>query len=149
MSVSNDPEDWATYFRLRRLALEEAAREAEEHDDLLEIIEPSRPATVADLNTSLKSLLASLAVYGFVSASQVTRVLQPGKEFKTGERAGEVRPDKEMTNVFIHAAHSDLRHLSAWYVDGKLQSAKIRAGGEQWRVVERVGDVDRFIEGGN
>ena len=125
----------------------EAEADAEEHDDELEMIEASRPATSADFNASLFRVMGLLALNGFWSAAQVTRVLQPGKVFKTGERAGESRPDKELTNVFINAAASDKRFASIWYQDGKLMAAKVGVVGGLRRVVQQNGPLDKFIEG--
>ena len=92
--------------------------------------------------------MASLAVCGYWSASQVTRVFLPGKEFKTGERAGQRRPDKELTNVFVHAARGDGRQVSIWYQDNKLVSAKTRVALGTWSMVHKMSDLEAFIEGG-
>jgi len=144
-----EAEDWKEYFRKMDEARAQAKRDAEEADDVLEIIEPSRPARLDDLNTSIRGIIASLAVGGYWSASQVTRVLLVGKEFKTGQKAGDRRPDKELTNVFIYAARKDGRQLSIWYQDGKLVSARVRVALTPWSLVHKVGDVEAFIEGGD
>lgn len=131
-------------FQAQSAEMAEAVEQDEaEHEYELEVIEPSRPARVSDMNASLFKTIASLALCGWWSASQVTRVFLPGTVFKTGQRAGETRPDKEMTNVFIHAAHPDRRTLTIWYIDGKLESAVIN----QTRVVRKVSDLADFIEG--
>lgn len=148
MSLSPEGLEWREYFRRMKEARVEAERAAEDHEEVLEVIEPSRPARLDDLSASVRGIIAALAVYGFVSASQVTRVLQEGTEYKTGEKAGERRPDKELTNVFLHAAHPDGRNLSGWWQDGKLKTARIRTWPGEWTVVDKMGDVDRFIEGG-
>lgn len=140
--------DWHEYFKNMRLARQEAEREAEQNDDVLEIVEPSRPALPGDLNASLNAVIASLTLYGFWSASQVTVALLPGKAFKTGPRAGESRPDKFLTNVFIYAANPDRRTAEVWYQDGSLQSATIGVAHGQRRVVKRNMDLDAFIERG-
>jgi hypothetical protein len=145
--MSAEVTDWHEYFRNIRLAREEAERLADESDDVLVVVEPSRPATPADLNASLNGTIASLTLCGFWSASQVTVALLPGKAFKTGPRAGESRPDKFLTNVFIHAAHPDRRTAKIWYQDGSLQSATIGVAHGAVRVVNRNMDVDAFIEG--
>jgi hypothetical protein len=148
-SLSPEGLEWREYFARMREALREAELDSEENEDVLEMIEASRPATAADLNASLFRLIATLTVNAFWSAAQVTRVLHPGKPFKTGERAGESRPDKELTNVFIHAAHPDRRTAAIWYQDGKLMSARIGLAGSTQRVVQQNGPLERFIEGGD
>jgi len=145
--VSAKVADWHTYFRNLRLAHQDAQREAEENDDELVVVEPSRPALPSDLNASLNALIASLTLCGFWSASQVTVALLPGKAFKTGSRAGESRPDKFLTNVFIYAAHPDRRTLAIWYQDGSLKSANLRVVPGPEHVVERNMDLQAFIEG--
>lgn len=149
MSVSPEGLDWHEYFVRMHAARAEAELDADENEDELEMVEASRPATVQDLNASLKDLVASLTVCGFWSALQVTRVLLPGKPFKTGERAGESRPDKLLTNVFIHAASADKRFVSAWYQEGKLMSATVGVANGLRRVVKQNGQLDKFIEGGD
>jgi hypothetical protein len=144
-----EAEDWKEYFRKMDEARAQAKRDAEEADDVLEIIEPSRPARLDDLNASIRGIIASLAVGGYWSASQVTRVLLVGKEFKTGQKAGDRRPDKELTNVFIYAARKDGRQLSIWYQDGKLVSARVRVALVPWSMVHKVSDLEAFIEGGD
>lgn len=148
MSLSPEGLEWAEYFRRIQETKSDAAEMADEHVELLEIIEPSRPAAPSDLNPATKGILGLLAVCGFWSASQVTRVLRVGTVIKSGERAGESRPDKELTNVFIHAANADRRYVKAWYVDGKLQSATIGVARKWSRVIEQVGKLEEFIEGG-
>ena len=148
-SLSPEGLEWREYFARMEEARVQADLDAEENEDVLEMIEASRPATIEDLNASLHRLIALLTVNAFWSASQVTRVLLPGKPFKTGQRAGESRPDKELTNVFIHAAHPDRRTAAIWYQDGKLMSARIGVAGGPERVIQQNGPLDRFIEGGD
>lgn len=147
-SLSPEGLEWHEYFERMGEMRREAELDAEENEDVLEMVEASRPATAADLNASLFRLIGLLTVNAFWSASQVTRVLSPGKPFKTGERAGESRPDKELTNVFIHAGHPDRRYAQIWYQDGKLMSATVGVAGGARRVVQQNGQLDRFIEGG-
>jgi hypothetical protein len=149
MSLSPDGLDWREYFRRMRQAQASAEGVAEEADDVLEVIEAARPARPSDLNASVAGILASLAVCGFWSACQVTKVFLEGKEYKTGERAGERRPDKELTNFFVAAACDDRRWVKAWWQEGKLVSATVGVAGEGGRrVVSRMGDLQAFIEGG-
>jgi hypothetical protein len=121
--------------------------EVDEADEPLEIIETSRPATVEDLNPSTSKNMAWLALCGWWSASQVTKVFLAGKEFKSGERAGEFRPDKTLTNLFTDAAHPDGRQVQVWYQDGSLRSALIRDTLGPWRKLDKVGELLAFISG--
>lgn len=148
MSLSPDGLEWHEYFARLREAHVGAEGVAEEAEDILEIIEAARPAVTADLNASVTKIIASLTVCGFWSACQVTRVYLPGKEFKTGERAGERRPDKELTNFFINAGHPDKRYVKGWWQEGKLMSATLGVAHGRIRVVDRISDLEAFIEGG-
>lgn len=147
MSLSPEGLEWREYFARMKSVRHNVEQVTDEYDEVLEIIEPSRPATPADLNSSVAGIIASAAVCGFWSASQVTRVFLPGKEFKTGERAGERRPDKELTNVFVYAAHEDGRHIEACWQEGKLLSAIIGVARGPERVVKKMGELEAFIEG--
>lgn len=138
----NDPKAWGDYFAKKLEAQRIAEAEAESVEEPLEIIEPSRPARYDDLGTSLKGLLARMAVAGFWSAAQVTVVRQVGTLIKSGDKEGQMRPDKEITNVFIHAAHPDKRYLTAWYRDGRLENAQTRDG-----ILEKMGEVENYIGG--
>lgn len=142
--MTHDPREfWEHQTEVRRAA----AALVEAEPVTLEVLEPSRPAVGADLNASLSKTIAWLALYGFWSASQVTKVLEPQEAFKSGERAGEEREDKVHTNVFIHAAHPDLRHVSIWYQNGALSSARLRSATRDWYGTEKVGELLAFIEG--
>ena len=126
---------------------EEVVQDESEAEYEIEVIEPSRPARPEDASTSIQSILAQLALCGWWSASQITRTLLKGAEYKTGARAGESRPDKEPTNFFIRAAHPDQRTVSAWYIDGKLKTATIGKRTESPRVIERVGELEAYVRG--
>lgn len=138
----SDPKAWGEYFSRKLEAQREAEAAAETAEEPLEILEPSRPARYDDLSTSIKGLLARLAVAGFWSGAQVTRVRQVGTEIKSGEKEGQMRPDKEITNVFIHAAHPDKRHLTIWYRDAKMENAQTRDG-----ILEKMGEVEDYVGG--
>jgi hypothetical protein len=147
--VTADVEDWHEYFRQIKAARVEAETLEEEHEYELRVIEPSRPATPADVSTSLAGILSSLALCGFWSASQVTVTLLEGQPFKTGPRAGERREDKHLVNVFTHAAHPDRRTASIWYENGSLRSAILRVVPGPERVVRSMKELGEFIiEGG-
>lgn len=135
-----DPKAWGEYFAKKLEAQRLAEAEAESAEEVLEIIQPSRAATFSDLNTSVKNLIARLTVAGFWSAAQVTVVRQVGTLIKSGEKEGQMRPDKEITNVFIHAAHPDKRYLTCWYRDSKLENAQIRDG-----ILEKMGEVEDYV----
>lgn len=135
------------YFENLKLAKLKVAEIVDEHEFDLEIIEPSRPTRASDLNAASLKVLGLLALCGFWSASEVTRVVQPGEPFKTGERAGESRPDKEMTNLFIYAGHPDRRIASIWIIDGKLKSATIGPVHGHQVVVDKVGVLLSYITG--
>jgi hypothetical protein len=143
--VTHDPRAFWEGIAAAREAVEV---EVDEADEPLEIIEPSRPATVEDLNPSTTKNLAWLATGGWWSASQVTRVFLAGTVYKTGKQAGETRPDKTMTNLFTDAAHPDGRQVQIWYQDGSLRSALVRTKLEPWRKLDKVGDLLDFISGG-
>ncbi len=140
--LRHDPEAWRRYFTEMSKARKLAEAEAENNGEPLEIIQPSRPATVADMNASLFKVVASLTLAGFWSAAQVTVVRQLGTLIKSGEKEGEMRPDKEITNVFIHAAHPDHRSLTIWYRDSKLENAQ---SGD--KIFERMKDMEEYING--
>jgi hypothetical protein len=146
--VTADVEDWHEYFRQIKAARVEAETLEEEHEYELRVIEPSRPATPADVSTSLAGILSSLALCGFWSASQVTVTLLEGQPFKTGPRAGELRPNKEFVNVFTHAANPDRRIADIWYENGSLRSAKVGVAHGRIRLVKSMHELEEFIEGG-
>lgn len=139
--------DWHRYFREMREAHQDAERLEEEHEYDLKVIEASRPATPADVSTSLAGIIASLTLCGFWSASQRTLVFLEGKPFKTGPRAGERRADKTLVNVFTYAAHPDRRTAAIWYQDGSLESATVGVAHGPERVVRSMHELEAFIEG--
>lgn len=138
----SDPKAWGEYFA-RKLELQRAAEAAaDDAEEALEIIQPSRPAVYDDLNTSVKNLLSRMMVAGFWAAVQVTVVRQIGTVFKTGDRAGEMRPDREISNAFIHAANADGRTLTVWYRDGKMENAQTRDN----KILDRMSDVEAYLD---
>jgi hypothetical protein len=141
-------EDWHRYFKELKAAHRKAQEIEEEHEYELQVIETSRPATPDDLSTSLAGIIASLTVCGFWSASQVTVVLLEGQPFKTGPRAGERRADKNIVNVFTHAANPDRRIADIWYENGSLRSAKVGVAHGPTRLVRSMKELEEFIEGG-
>lgn len=140
--MTHDPRAFWDNITASRAAVEV---EVDEADEPLEIIEPSRPATVEDLNPSTTKNLAWLALCGWWSASQVTKVFLAGTVYKTGKQAGETRPDKTMTNLFTDAAHPSGRQLQVWYQDGSLRSALYRDTLGPWRKLDKVGDLLAYI----
>lgn len=141
-------EFWEEYAEKMRLAREEVERQEAEHEYELEIIETSRPAVASDFNAALFKTMGLLSLYGFWSAAQVTRTLQPGTIIKSGEKEGQVRPDREMTNVFIHAVHPDRRIVGTWHVDGALKTAQIGHAHGMTNVITKVSSLEDFITGG-
>jgi hypothetical protein len=146
--MSAEVEDWHEYFRNMRLAHQDAEQLEEEHEYELEVIEPSRPATPADVSASLAGIIASLTLCGFWSASQYTLVFLEGKPYKTGPRAGERREDKTLVNVFTYAANPDRRTAAIWYENGSLKSATVGVAHGRERVVRSMHELEAFIEGG-
>jgi hypothetical protein len=146
--MTETKEDWAKYFKELKDAHRRAQQLEEEHEYELEVIEPSRPATPADLSASQAGIIASLTLCGFWSASQVTVTLLEGQPFKTGPRAGELRPNKEFVNVFTHAANPDRRIADIWYENGSLRSAKVGVAHGRIRLVKSMHELEEFIEGG-
>lgn len=142
-----EPLPHVAYFEGLALAKSQVAELVDEHEFDLRIIEPSRPVVASDLNASLYKTLGSLALYGWWSASETTRVVQPQEPYKSGDRAGEERPDREMVNVFTYAGHPDRRIASIWYVDGKLNSATIGPVNGIQKVVTVLGDLLTYITG--
>lgn len=142
------PEGFKRFFERSADQRAGVVADEEEHEYDLEVIEASRPATVEDLNGSVAGIIAWLALCGFWSASQVTRVFQPGTLIKSGQKEGEMRPDKTMTNFFIHAAHPDRRVASIWYVDGSLRSANLGLAHQPQRLVKLKSELEDFIKGG-
>lgn len=142
--MMHDPRAFWDNLTASRTAVE---AEVEEADEPLEILQPSRPATVEDLNGSTTKNLAWLALCGYWSASQVTVVRQVGTLIKSGEKEGEMRPDKELTNLFTDAAHPDGRQVQIWYQEDKLRSALVRTGNMPWGKLDKVGDLLAFISG--
>ena len=136
---------WDSLAVSRRNAKVQAA--VGDSDELFEVTEPSRPATVGDLNSSTTKYLAWLALCGFWSASQVTTVYVHGAAFKGGDRAGERRPDRVMVNLFTDAAHEDGRQLQVWYQDGGMRSALARTGPGPWSKIDKVSGLLAFMSG--
>ena len=135
-------EDWATYFR--NIRLEREAQEAEDaHATPINVIELGHEVDIATLPREPKALANLLLDSGYRAVSGRSKTFQEGAVFKSGDKAGERRPDRDLTWYWVQGTRG---HLSIWasYCGGSFLDATVKDG-DGLHLFERRRDLTEWL----
>lgn len=118
--------DFADVIAGLRQAREAAAVQAEEADALpVEVVQewaPVDPDTI--VRRSPKRVIRACRLAGFTVEAATTRTFERGKTYKSGQKAGQKTPDKEVEHLWVRGRVPGVAGFLAFYVDGgRFESA--------------------------